>query len=144
MRLGQAAFAFAAIGTAIVVAAFAVPQAEPSLITIPNLVAQHAAFDGKTVRVRGFLSQCADENCALTSAPYDGRNLRAWHDRGGRLLSIGADPAFDQQTAGFANRAVVIRARFRDDCLRPQTLCSDRAPTLQPLGRHSLIPDEEI
>jgi hypothetical protein len=146
MRLGRVALASAALGMAIVAALVILSRAKPPLVTVEQLIAHHAEFDGRRIRVRGFLSECRDETCVLASKPLGSGGVDAWEKRGGKALSIAYDPLFDRATSGFKDRPVVFEAVFSDLCRQPppkpgwKIICIDRAAELTP-NTHSLLLD---
>ena len=93
------------------------PAATP--LTIEQVRADPRRWDGKWVRVRGFVHRCSALDCMLAEGP---RNR-------GMSLSFAAAPSFDAWIAPQLPAEVEVTARIDANCLL--NVCTDRAPVLQ-------------
>ena len=107
------------------------------LLTVAELTNNPSRWHGRKVMVRGWLTTCLGEDCAITSWP-----LLEWeqHKRDfPPLIAIAeTDSAFDLAARKLPYREVVITVRFRADCYRPGAVCLDR------YGGATPIPGEPI
>jgi hypothetical protein len=93
------------------------PAATP--LTIEQVRADPRRWDGKWVRVRGFVHRCSALDCVLAEGP---RNQ-------GMFLSFASAPSFDAWIAPQLPAEVEVTARIDASCLL--NVCTDRAPVLQ-------------
>ena len=111
-------------------AALAHDQREP--LSIEDVIARHHELDGRTIEVRGWLSNCQRLSCRLM-ARTDGT--------GTAYLSIGGSRAFDARVRGRAGQRITIRARLDARCMHARAdsqrdepeivICTDRASELR-------------
>ena len=98
-------------------------------LNVPEVVANFAAYDGRTVRVRGWLDTCQMLSCGLFATKEEALN----RGYGEHMLSVGSTPDFDDQAVGRGPAEVIIVARVNSDC-RSKFICMDRANELEPLA----------
>src|SRR4051794_33432556 len=115
---------------ALALAAAAPPAAEPVAASLDAIRAAPASFEGKWVRLRGQMNQCANFDCALCpeeATPADPQTERClrldWDRQRGSERERGAD--FDPV---YRYATVDLVARFDGACLKG--MCTDRAPVL--------------
>jgi hypothetical protein len=128
-------------------AACGIFAAEPPLFTVTELVPRIDELNGKTVRVVGYLADCAGYSCDLYPREAD---VAVWQRAYAQLgttrrfeepklpvLGIGSGPAFefDRKAAPFVNSYVVITGKVTDQCrFKGERGCTDRSPDLEPTG----------
>ena len=93
------------------------PAAAP--LTIEQVRADPHYWDGKWVRLEGYIHRCSRLDCVLAERPGNG----------GMSLSFEAAPAFDAWIAPQLPAKVEVTARIEAGCLLQ--ICTDRAPDLQ-------------
>jgi hypothetical protein len=98
-------------------------------VTVPEITSSIAQFDGKTVRMRGWLDVCQDLSCGL----FASKEAAIERQYGEHMLSIGSTPEFDDEAVGRGPAEVVIVARMSADC-RTKYVCMDRAHDLRPIA----------
>jgi hypothetical protein len=108
----------------------AAPAAAPQPATLDAIRAAPDAYEGKWVRLRGQINQCANFDCAICPEeatpddPQPGRCLRLdWDRQRGSDREHGAN--FDPI---YRYASVDLVARFEGGCLKG--MCTDRAPVL--------------
>jgi hypothetical protein len=107
--------------------------AEAPALTVPQVIAQHEALDGKVVRVRGWLlHRCQKLDCALSARRGDRQPS----------LSLGSSANFDLAlqdsraegheilVEGRVNRTCFDHSKDPDNDSRELTFCTDRADEL--------------
>lgn len=106
--------------------------ADPLPTTIAAIRADPRKFDGKVVRLSGWVNRCVALSCGIeeraASAPGGA----------GQRLSIAADAKFDAIVAPIAPTPVEFDARLDAGCLTVQ-VCSDRAPVLTIVTLRSVV-----
>lgn len=105
--------------------------AQPVPTTIAAIRAAPRKFDGKVVRLNGWINRCAALSCAIeeraTNAPGGA----------GQRLSIATDAKFDAVVAPIAPTPVEFDARVDAACLIQ--VCTDRAPVLTVVSLRSVV-----
>jgi len=113
------------------VAPLAAP-ADPVATTIAAIRADPRKFDGKVVRLSGWVNRCASLSCAIEerapSAPGGA----------GQRLSIATDAGFDAIVGPLLPTPVEFDARLDAGCLTVQ-VCTDRAPVLTIVRLRSVV-----
>jgi hypothetical protein len=113
------------------VAPLAAPP-EPIVTTIAAIRADPHKFDGRTVRLSGWVNRCVPPSCAIAeqeaSAPGGP----------GQSLSIAADARFDGIVGPIAPTPVEFDARLDARCITVQ-VCADRAPVLTVTSLRSVV-----
>jgi hypothetical protein len=106
--------------------------ADPVPTTIAAIRADPRKFDGKVVRLSGWVNRCVALSCGIEE--------RAASDPGGagQRLSIAADAKFDSVVAPIAPTPVEFDARFDAGCITVRA-CSDRAPVLTIVTLRSVV-----
>jgi len=124
-------------------------KAEPPLYTVDQLVPQIEELNGRTVRVVGYLGDCAGDSCDLYPREADVavwkrafaeiREKKQFHDPGLSVLGIGPGKIdddgfeFDRKAAPFNRTYVVITGTVDSRCrYKGERGCTDRSPDLQP------------
>ena len=97
---------------------------EPSPIptTIPAIRADPKKFDGRVVRLHGYVNRCIATDCSIQERPLGGASGP------GNSLSIAPDPKFDATIKPLLPTYVEFDARLDAACLI--NVCIDRAPVL--------------
>ena len=93
------------------------PAATP--LTIEQVRADPRLWDGKWVRLQGYVHRCNRLDCVLAEFPRGG----------GMFLSFASAPSFDAWIAPQLPAKVEVTARVDAGCLI--NICTDRAPVLQ-------------
>jgi hypothetical protein len=106
--------------------------ADPVPTTIAAIRADPRKFDGKVVRLSGWVNRCVARSCGIeeraASAPGGA----------GQRLSIASDSKFDTIVAPLAPTPVEFDARLDAGCLTTRA-CSDRAPVLTIVSLRSVV-----
>jgi hypothetical protein len=123
------------------------------LRSIPDVIADIDALNGKTISVAGYLGECAGYECALFENEEGKRRydrLIADLRRGQRSalaepanlgIGSGANFEFDRRAGPFRNSYVVITGRATSDCRhRGVSTCTDRSTDLEPTEIRSWVP----
>ena len=98
------------------------PQPKPIETTIAELRHDPKAFDGKIVRVHGWVNRCDEENCQIDERP--GSSPQG----AGNSLSIAGNTKFDSTVRPLVPTYVEVDAQFDARCLIAS--CPDRMPEL--------------
>ena len=95
--------------------------AEPPPVetTIAAIRANPKRFDGRVVRLHGYVNACQHLGCAISERPANAPGGQ------GERLSIATDPKFDATIAPLIPTYVEFDARFDATCLTT-AVCSDR------------------
>ena len=122
------------------------------ILSVPDLVAHKAEFQGKTVEVRGWMGECKPLGCFIHSTLAGAKKSELDPDRR-TWLSIGSvGRAFDDRAIRLRGKEVLLRGRFDGTCLSNDeasaspsgdfsiTVCADRANEIQPEGPQSITP----
>jgi len=104
----------------------------PVATTIAAIRADPRKFDGRVVRLKGWVNRCASLSCAIEERPAAGPG------GGGERLSIAADARFDAIVAPIAPTPVEFDGRLDAGCLTDQ-VCTDRAPVLTVVSLRSVV-----
>lgn len=106
--------------------------ADPVATTIAAIRADPRKFDGKVVRLSGWVNRCIPLSCAIeeraATAPTGA----------GQRLSIAGDSKFDAIVGPIAPTPVEFDARVDARCLTT-AVCSDRAPVLTIVSLRSVV-----
>ena len=105
---------------------------DPVATTIAAIRADPRKFDGKVVRLSGWVNRCISLSCGI-----DERAATAPAGAGQRL-SIAGDAKFDAIVAPLAPTPVEFDARVNARCLTT-AVCSDRAPVLTIVSLRSVV-----
>lgn len=98
------------------------PQPKPIETTIAALRHDPRAFDGKIVRVHGWVNRCDSTACLIDERP-------ATSPQGaGESLTIAGNAKFDSTVRPLAPTYVEVDAQFDAQCLI--AACTDHAPEL--------------
>jgi hypothetical protein len=106
--------------------------ADPVAATISAIRANPGKFDGKVVRLSGWVNRCARLSCAIEERPASAPGGP------GERLSIAGDSKFDAIVGPIAPTPVEFDARVDARCLTT-TVCSDRAPVLTVISLRSVV-----
>lgn len=108
--------------------------AKPVATTIAAIRANPRKFDGRVVRLQGWVNTCRQLSCAIEE--------RAATSPGGagQPLSIAADSKFDGTIGPLLPTYVEFDARFDATCLT--AICTDRAPILTVVSLRSVVSTE--
>lgn len=113
------------------VAPLAAP-ADPLVTTIAAIRADPSRFDGRIVRLSGWVNRCQPLSCGIeeqaSSAPGGA----------GRRLSIASNARFDSIVGPLLPTPVEFDARFDAGCITNQ-VCTDRAPVLTVVSLRSVV-----
>lgn len=115
----------------------------PPPLTVPQVIAQIDALNGKTVRVKGYLGTCAGYDCVLFPDRAGKAAFDEWiahlRDRDSRnadepvILGIGGEETFDHKAAPFQNSAVIITGKVTNMCrYKGKPACMDRSTDIMP------------
>jgi hypothetical protein len=91
----------------ILVAVPAIAVSAPPVMDVEEVIDQHHALSGKTVRVKGWLTVCQPLSCWISSR----NNKRAPH------LSIGDSRSFDREVASLIGQKITLEAQLNPKCL---------------------------
>ena len=97
-------------------------QAKPVETSIAAIRANPKRFDGRVVRLHGYVNRCQRLDCSISERPATASN------GAGQGLSIASDDKFDARIASLIPTYVEFDARFSAQCL--VDVCTDRAPVL--------------
>jgi len=116
----------------------AIPPGTP--VTIEEVRRDPRHWDGKWVRIEGWVNRCWPTDCALAE------RLAARPINQGMTLSFESQNTFDEWIKPMLPARVSVSARIDATCLVDQ-VCIDRAPVLrgmivQPLQPNAKFPDE--
>jgi hypothetical protein len=116
-----------------------IPPATP--VTIEDLLRDPRRWDGKWVRLEGWINRCRLTDCALAET------LAARPINQGMTLSFEGQPSFDAWVRPFLPLRARVTARIDAACLVDQ-VCIDRAPVLrgmivEALQTQQKFPDED-
>ena len=98
------------------------PQPKPIETTIGALRHDPKAFDGKTVRVHGWVNRCDSSACLIDERP------RSSPQGAGQSLSIAGNAKFDSTVRPLAPTYIEVDAQFDAQCLI--SACPTPAPEL--------------
>ncbi|MEO7240963.1 MAG: hypothetical protein ABIW16_06140 [Sphingomicrobium sp.] len=127
----------------IAIACHAAPPIDANrVLSVEEVIANIDQFNGKRVRIGGYLGRCEGYDCMLFSNARDQQAFaafiadpRAWGDK--QLpdeLGIGWNLAFDQAARPFNNRYVMITGKVSNHCRRhAKAVCTDRAEDISPI-----------
>ena len=101
------------------------PAATP--LTIEQVRADPRRWDGRWVRVQGYIHRCSPLDCLLAERPGNG----------GMFLSFASAPSFDAWIAPQLRAKVEVTARIDAGCL--VNVCTDRAPVLQQVYVETMV-----
>ena len=115
--------------------ALAPEEPQPVATTIAAILANPGKFDGRLVRLHGFVNACQPLSCKI--------HERASNAAGGegQGLSIAADSKFDDVVRPLVPTYVEFDARFSAAC-RTGQLCADRAPELTIVSLRGVVSPE--
>ena len=126
------------IAALLLLAQIAPMPAEPKPVpaTIQAIRANPKKYDGRIVRLHGWVNQCAPRGCLIQE--------RAANAAGGsgKSLSIGPDSKFDATVKPLLPTYVEFDARVDATCFAPTMVCADRAPTLTIVTLRSVVSPE--
>ena len=111
------------------------PPEPPVATTIAALRASPGKFNGRVVRLRGWVNACQSLSCSIDERPATSPEGRGAH------LSIGSDAKFDAVVKPLAPTFVELDASFDSSCLTT-SICTDRAPILRVVQLRSVVGDE--
>lgn len=122
------------IAALLMLAQIAPAPAEPKPVptTIAALLANPKKFDGKVVRLHGWMNQCTPRVCFISENPTG--------PAVGQSLSIGGNPKFDATIKPLLPTYVEFDARFDATCVTG--VCTDRAPTLTVITLRGVVSPE--
>lgn len=109
-------------------------QPKPVAATIAAIRANPKKFDGRVVRLRGWVNQCQAQSCGIDERPA------ARPGGAGERLSIAADPKFDTTIKPLLPTYVEFDARLAAQCLI--AACAGRAPVLSVVSLRSVVSPE--
>ncbi len=98
-------------------------------LAVSDVTSDMTRFNGKTVRIRGWIDRCENLSCGL----FASKEAAIQRQYGEHMLSIGSNPEFDDQAVGRGPAEVILVARVSDRC-RTRYICMDRASELVPLA----------
>ena len=115
-------------------------EAKPIATTIAAIRANPKKFDGRIVRLHGYVNSCRPLSCIIEERPANS-------PRGpGEFLSIGSDAKFDATIKPLVPTYVEFDARFNARCLIHQpgffTICADRVSELTVVTLRALVSPE--
>jgi hypothetical protein len=111
-----------------------VAEPKPVATTIAAIKANPKKFDGQLVRLHGYVNRCNPLDCTLAE--------RAATAAGGagEILSIAANPKFDETLKPLIPTYVELDARVDAACLIQ--VCTDRAPVLTVVTLRGVVSPE--
>lgn len=114
---------------------------KPIATTIAAIRANPKKFDGKIVRIHGYVNECMPRGCLIQE------RLAKSASGAGAFLSIGTDPKFDTTIKSLIPTYVEFDARFDASCLTGNragvvTVCADRAPELSIVQLRAVVSPE--
>lgn len=131
------------IAALLILAQLAPVPADPKPIatTIAAIRANPKRFDGRIVRLHGYVNSCQRLGCAIEERPPTAPGGP------GERLSIAGDPKFDATITPLLPTYVEFDARVDAKCLVPATdktitICSDRAPMLTVVSLRAIVSPE--
>lgn len=107
---------------------------KPIETTIAAIRANPSKFDGRVVRLHGYVNRCQPLDCGIEERPSAGNAAAA------ERLSIAADPRFDAIIKPLLPTYVELDARLSASCLIG--FCTDRAPVLTIVSLRSVVSPE--
>jgi len=108
--------------------------APPVATTIAAIRSDPQKFNGRTVRLQGWVNSCRSLSCAIDERPASDPKGAGEH------LSIAADAKFDQTIQPLLPTYVEFDARFDAGCV--VGVCTDRAPDLTVVSLRSVVSTE--
>jgi hypothetical protein len=111
------------IVAALLLAQLAPQEPKPVVATIAAIRANPKKFDGRVVRLTGWVNQCKPLTCWIEERAVGAQGGPGAH------LSIGTNPKFDATIRPLIPTYVEFDARFSATCLTAE-VCLDRAPEL--------------
>jgi hypothetical protein len=110
-------------------------EPQPVATTIAAIIANPKKFDGRTVRLHGYVNSCQPVSCLIQE--------RASNAPGGagQGLSIANDAKFDAIVRPLLPTYVEFDARFTAAC-RTGPVCGDRAPELTIVSLRGVVSPE--
>ena len=134
MRFGGAFLIVAVLGAS---ACAKEAPAPDSVIAVAEADANIASFNGRTVSVRGWLTNpCRGLECAIFPAPVKPR--QDWPD--GPHLSIAGDTLVEPALAVNEGKEVILTGVLSSHCRSSGVRCMDRAPDITPISILPLHP----
>lgn len=110
-------------------------EPQPVATTIAAIIANPKKFDGRTVRLHGYVDSCQPLACLVHERPS---NATAG---GGQGLSIAPDAKFDDVVRKLLPTYVEFDARFSAAC-RTGPACGDRPPELTIVSLRGVVSPE--
>ena len=111
---------------------FAPVEPAPVPTTIAAIRENPRKFDGRVVRLNGWINRCQRLSCAIDERPASGSEGPGSH------LSIGENQKFDDTVKTLVPTYVEFDARFNATCLT-SAVCTDRAPELTIVSLRSVV-----
>jgi hypothetical protein len=124
------------IGALLMFAQIVPVAAEPKPVetTIPAIRADPKKFDGRVVRLHGYVNRCSAAECAVTARP------RMSPGGLGDVLSIAPNAKFEATIAPLVPTYVELDARVDAGCL--VNVCAGRAPVLTVVTLRAVVSPE--
>lgn len=125
------------------------PESILPLMNVEKAVASLDQFEGRTVRVAGYLGQCAGYECVLFSSQGEEQRYAEWianlrempfQDFKAPILGVGSADDFDRKVAPFVPGYVIITGTLINVCrdANGQPACLDRTTDIIPTGIQEL------
>jgi hypothetical protein len=116
-------------------------EPKPVATTIAAIRANPKKFDGRVVRLHGYVNSCRPLSCGIEE------RLASASAGAGQRLSIATDPKFDATIKPLLPTYVEFDARVDATCLIPSasnsiTVCADRVPELTIVTLRGIVSPE--
>ena len=112
-------------------------EPKPVETTIAAIRADPMKFDGRIVRLHGYVNRCRDLECTIDERSTDSAGGRGAH------LSIASDEKFDATIAPLLPTYVEFDARVNAVCLKASgQVCLDRADDLTIVSLRAVVTPE--
>jgi len=110
-------------------------EPKPIVTTIAAIRANPKKFDGKIVRIHGYVNKCEPAYCPIDEKPANSPGGT------GANLSIAANKKFDDTVKPLIPTYVELDARFSATCTTT-AICTDRVPELTIVTLRSIVSPE--